>query len=143
MYHRVPSLDVLLKSVHVTANLFWIGAIVAVGLLLTAPLGSARERGALARHIYQRLATPGFFVSFTAAAVLLVLNLRYYFVVTHFMHAKLLLVIAVIALHHVLGARARKLAAGTLPNAASASKLTLALSLLSIGAAWLALTEPF
>jgi protoporphyrinogen IX oxidase len=143
MYHRVSFLEIQLRNLHVIANLFWIGSIVSVGLLVTLPLGAARERGALARALYTKLAVPAFLISFLAAAVRLVSDLNYYFVATHWMHAKLPLALGVIALHHVLGARARRLADGSRKDGGPAGVLTAVLAVLAVGSAWLALGKPF
>jgi putative membrane protein len=130
----------LIVALHVTANVVWIGSILAVGRLLAAE-GDSRLRGALALGIYQRLATPAFGISFLAGAARLVLSLNYYFVATHFMHAKLLFAFIVIGLHHVIGARAKKAASGTAPSAAPG----LAIGLLVCAAivVFLAVLKPF
>ncbi|HET9955832.1 MAG TPA: CopD family protein, partial [Polyangiaceae bacterium] len=145
----VWSIEALLLCIHVIANLFWIGSITAVGLLVAAgaSAGSAAdlavERGRLARLVYQRLATPAFGISFLAGVARLVLNLQYYFVASHFMHGKLTFALGVIALHHVIGARAKKLAAGQLDASRGAGTLTWACALLAVGAAFFVLIKPF
>lgn len=140
--HRVP-LETLVLSLHVVANLFWIGSIVAVGLLLSAPKPDVQIRGGLARLVYRRVAAPAFAVSFVTALLRLALSPGYYFVATHFMHAKLVLALGVIALHHVLGARARRAERGESASLGSVPALTLGLAVLSAGAAWLAIAKPF
>ena len=55
--------DIALIWLHVAANLFWIGSIMAVGWLLLADKGDSETRGALARGLYLRLAVPSFAVS--------------------------------------------------------------------------------
>ena len=142
MYNRV-SLETLLVSLHVIANLFWIGSIVAVGVILGAPAPALDARGKLARVVYRRVAVPAFIASFLTALLRLGLTPGYYFVATHFMHAKLLLALGAIALHHVLGARARRAERGEATAASAALQLTIALAVLAAGAAWLALTKPF
>ena len=107
----------LLLPVHVTANLVWIGSILAVVLVLAKGPGDARQRGATARLLYRTLAVPGFVVSLTMGVVKLALDPTYYFKVTHFMHAKLALVAVIIGLHHVIGARARKMEDGEAADA--------------------------
>jgi putative membrane protein len=138
----VFSLKWQLQSLHVIANLFWIGAIVAVGVLLTAQsTGSVKERAGLALRVYGAVAVPAFVVSFLAGALRLAQDLPYYFKETHFMHAKLPLALGVIAIHHVLGARARRMAKGSVADAGPARTLTLVLAVCAAVAAWLALTE--
>src|ERR1043165_1806645 len=105
------ALPLVCVALHVTANVVWIGSILAVGRLLAATEGDAKVRGVLARRVYQSLATPAFVISFVAGAIRLALSPDYYFVATHFMHAKLLLALVVIGLHHVIGGRAKKTAA--------------------------------
>lgn len=125
------------------ANLFWIGSIVAVGLTLSAPKPDLAVRGGLARLIYRRIAAPAFAVSFVTALLRLALSPSYYFVATHFMHAKLVLALGVIAIHHVLGARARRAERGEAGSVGGVAGLTAGLAVLSAGAAWLAIAKPF
>ncbi len=109
---RSMNTDVALVWLHVTANLFWIGGITAVGLLVLATSVDPKVRGGLAVTVYQRLAAPAFVVSFIAGTARLFSDTAYYFKQTHFMHGKLLFALIVIGLHHVIGARAKKLASG-------------------------------
>jgi protoporphyrinogen IX oxidase len=110
---RWLSPPVLLVSAHLVANVVWIGALLAVALIAGRgpQWADPAEVGALARRIYVRLAVPAFLASFAAGVARLVLDLRVY---AHmpWMHAKLTLAVAVIALHHVIGARARRVAKG-------------------------------
>jgi protoporphyrinogen IX oxidase len=142
MYSRV-SLETLLVSFHVLANLFWIGSITAVGVILGAPAPALEARGKLARAVYRRVAVPAFIVSFVSALLRLGLTPGYYFVATHFMHPKLVLALGAIALHHVLGARARRAERGETSAVNAVQLLTTGLAVLAAGAAWLALTKPF
>jgi protoporphyrinogen IX oxidase len=106
-----------LVVVHVFANMVWIGAIVAVGLLVGAA-GYAKDEaraelvGALAHSLYRLLAAPAFVISFAAGAVRLASDVGTYMSL-HWMHGKLAGALVVIALHHVLGARAKRAANGT------------------------------
>lgn len=130
-----------LRVLHVCANLIWIGSIGAVGLILRDLAAPTRDRGRIALSVYRALAMPAFVVSFVAGSVMLLLEPRYYFVQTHWMHAKLLLALGVIALHHGLGARAKRTAAGT---AAPVGILPTALLVAgAMGGAALALLKPF
>ena len=137
------SLETLVLSLHVVANLFWIGSIVAVGLVLSAPTPTLEVRGRLARLVYRRIAAPAFAVSFGSALVRLALSPSYYLAATHFMHAKLPLALGVIALHHILGARARRAETGETSSVGAVPLMTTLLAVLAAGAAWLALAKPF
>lgn len=132
---------VALRLVHVCANLFWIGSIVAVGLTLQVASTHASDRGRIALLLYRRLATPAFVVSFLAGTAMLLLEPAYYFVQTHMMHAKLPLALGVIGLHHWLGSRSKRMAAGsaTPPGFLPVSLLVVC----ALGAAGLAVLKPF
>jgi protoporphyrinogen IX oxidase len=106
----------LLVVIHVTANMVWIGSIIAVGLLTKAavtPQGGDKRVADLSRALYLRVATPAFLTSFVFGALRLALDPRYYMHL-HWFHAKLTAVLAVIALHHIIGGKARKVAAGSM-----------------------------
>jgi putative membrane protein len=107
------SLPVALVAVHLTANVVWIGALLAVALLAGRGPFSAdpAEVGTLARRLHTALAVPAFAVSFAAGLARILLEPRVY---AHmpWMHAKLTLAFVVIVLHHIIGARARRLAGG-------------------------------
>jgi putative membrane protein len=133
----------LLIALHVTANVVWIGSILAVGRVIESSEGDAKIRGALALQIYRGLSTPAFAVSFLAGVARLVQNLDYYFVATHFMHAKLLAAFAVIGLHHVMGARAKKVAGGTAAAASAVPALTIGILVGAGLAVFLAVLKPF
>ena len=136
------NLSFVLQALHVSANLLWIGAIVGVAVILRAPTSvDAVARGKVAIVLYRRIANPAFIVSFVAGAALLVLLPSYYFVETHFMHAKLPLALGVIAIHHILGARARRMAAGEASPPSRAILIVLLVT--ALGAALLALLKPF
>jgi putative membrane protein len=132
----------ILRTLHVTANLFWIGGILAVALILPLrEVGTPLVRGQIALRVYRGIAVPGFVVSFVAGATLLLLEPAHYFVHTHMMHAKLPLALGVVALHHWLGRRTRRMATGeaTPPTRLPALLLTVG----ATGAAVLALMKPF
>ena len=128
-------LDALLW-LHVSGNVIWIGSILAVALVLAGGNGEPKVRGAIASDIYRRLAVPSFVVAFLAGAVRLASNPSFYLKVHHWMHAKLPLALTVIALHHVIGARAKKTAAGTLQEAGPVGTLAVVLFVAAIGAAF-------
>jgi len=103
-----------LVVLHVTANLVWIGAIASVGWL-TAAASKANDASAatLARNLYLRAAVPAFLASFVFGGSRLLLDPAYYMHL-HWFHAKLTAALAIIALHHVIGARAKKVAGGSM-----------------------------
>jgi putative membrane protein len=107
------SLPLLLVSAHVTANVVWIGALLSVVLLVVrAPwMADPAEVGALARRLHVWLAVPAFLVSFGAGVARIALAPQIY---AHlpWLHVKLTFALAVIVLHHVIGARAKRVAAG-------------------------------
>lgn len=101
---------------HVTANMVWIGSIAAVGWLVTAVSRQESVTGegaVLARSLYLRVATPAFAASLVFGASRLALDPAYYMHL-HWFHAKLTAVLVVVALHHVIGGKARKVAAGSM-----------------------------
>jgi uncharacterized membrane protein len=132
-----------LVFLHVAANLVWIGAAVAVGTTLVAPHGSPRDRGAIALRIYRWLATPAFLASLTMGMLRLVLALDFYFVQTKFMHAKLAFAVGVIALHHVLGGAAKRMASGKVEAAPHANQLAAILLVCAVVTAFFAVVKPF
>ena len=126
---------------HVVGNLIWIGSIASVGVVL-ATTPEPKTGGLIAYGIYRRLSIPGFALSFVAAVTMLVLNTKLYFVQTHWMHAKLPLALGVIALHHVIGARAKRLAEGRTDTAGPAGTLTAVLLALALVSAYLGVSKP-
>jgi protoporphyrinogen IX oxidase len=136
-------LRVLLVVLHVVANLVWIGSICAVALVLGGTQADSKLRGAVALDVYKRLAVPAFVVSLAAGLVRLILDTQLYLVVTKFMHPKLTLALAVIALHHVIGARAKRMASGQRADAGPMALLSGVLVVCAAGAAFLALVKPF
>lgn len=137
----MAGLGPILISLHVAANIVWIGAILAVGRTIRASGIDPKQGGALALGIYKGLAVPAFVVSFLAGALRLAQTPGYYFVATHFMHAKLLFALIVIGLHHAIGARAKKAASGTTGSGSPA--LEVALFVAAACAVFLAVLKPF
>jgi putative membrane protein len=112
------ALPTALVAVHVLANVVWIGAILSVALTL-GRAGSTKDPAGvagLARYLYERLAVPAFVTSFGAGVLRIALAPSFYAHMPWF-HAKLTFALVIIALHHVIGARAKRAAAGT-PDAA-------------------------
>ena len=132
-------MDLALIWLHVSGNIVWIGSILAVALVLMGAKGEPKARGEIAYDIYRRLAVPSFIVSFLCGAIRLGLDLSYYLKLHHWMHAKLPLALAVIALHHVIGARARRVARGAVQDAGPVGTLAAVLAVAAIGAAFFAI----
>lgn len=138
-------MDLALKWLHVSGNLVWIGAILAVGVAILTSVtreGEARKAGAeVAVAIYQRLAVPAFVISFVCGTIRLFQDLPFYLKQHHWMHAKLPFALAVIALHHVIGARAKKLARGTVQDAGPTAILAVVLAVSAVSAAFFAISK--
>ncbi len=133
----------LLIVVHVISNLVWIGSILATAVIATAGTASPEVRGALARRVYLRLAVPAFLISFTAGLTQLLMNVNLYLVQTHWMHAKLLFALAVIGLHHVIGARVKRMETGKVDSAGPVGVLAGVLFVCALGAVFQVIVRPF
>jgi putative membrane protein len=100
-------------ALHVFAVILWIGSIASAGWLL-ANRGSAPtpEQGKaaveLALGLYRRVAAPAFVMAFSAGLIRVLMD-RDAYLKAHWFHGKLTLALVVIALHHILGARAARL----------------------------------
>ena len=132
----------LLVFFHVAANVVWIGSILAVAVVATAAAADSKTRGVLGARVYRKLAAPAFGISFLAGAARLSLDAHYYFVATHFMHGKLTFALAAIALHHMIGARVKKMARGE-AESANVSGLALGLFVCAVVAVFFVVTKPF
>jgi putative membrane protein len=132
-----------LVSLHVTANVVWIGSILAVALVLAGSAGDAVVRGRLGYEVYRKVAAPAFVVSFVAGGIRLAFGTNYYFVQTKFMHGKLFLALVVIGLHHAIGARAKKMERGAAPDAGTAPILAAVLLVATVGIVFLVIAKPF
>jgi protoporphyrinogen IX oxidase len=135
-------MSLYLKIFHVVANLIWIGSILGTALMLVQGPGDAKTRGASGLLLYMKLAVPAFVVSFLCGTAMVASNVKHYFVLTHNMHGKLPLALGVIALHHVIGARAKKMANGTSEDAGPTKVLAMVLLLCAIGSAVFVLIPP-
>ncbi len=103
----------VLVAVHVFANMVWIGSISAVGASLAAELpGAVAERAKAALWTYRRLAVPAFVLSLLIGLGCLILDPTRSILKIPSMHVKLTLAAGVIALHHWIGAAARRMASG-------------------------------
>jgi protoporphyrinogen IX oxidase len=126
---------------HVVGNIVWIGSILAVGVVILGSFADPKARGEAALAIYRRLSVPAFVVSFVFGATRLFLDPGFYLKQHHWMHAKLPVAFAVIALHHVVGARAKKLARGTVQDPGPTAILTVAIAALAALAAFLVIFQ--
>jgi len=138
-----PYLFKALVAFHVAANLVWIGAILSVALALVSRAGDGRVGAQIAYELYRRLAVPAFVVSFVAGLSRLVLDLDMYFVGTKYMHGKLFFAAIVIALHHVIGARAKAVSAGRRSTPGPVGVLALLLLISAVAAALFVILKPF
>ncbi len=129
----------LLLLLHVVANLAWIGSILAVGVALLGPDAAPKA----ARTIYRKVSVPAFIASMVGGIGLVASSPALYFVQSRWMHGKLTLVVVIIALHHVIGARARRLADGSRTEPGPIGALASVLFVCAVGAAYLALQKPF
>ena len=127
---------------HITGNVVWIGSILAVATIITANAGEPKLRGELARRVYGLLAVPSFVLSFVAGTARLLLDTRYYLVEHHWMHGKLLFAVVAIGVHHVIGARAKKLSLGSVQNAGPTAIMAAVLAVSAVIAAFFAVVQP-
>lgn len=125
--------------IHVAANLVWIGSILAVVVVLQSSGADDKTRGTLALAIYRRLAVPAFSISFLGGMIRLLLDTSGYLKQHHWMHPKLTVALVVIALHHVIGGRAKKIAAGEAAPSGALTGLAAGLFLCAVGAAFFAI----
>lgn len=104
----------VLLALHIFANTIWIGAILSVGWLLVSSERAEGERAdtlaSAAAGLYRKVASPAFGISFLAGLGRL-LDAPAAYMSLHWFHGKLTAALAVIALHHVIGARAKRAAA--------------------------------
>jgi putative membrane protein len=130
-------MDILLIALHVMSNLVWIGTITSVGWLTVAAAGQADPaRGKLVAELavalYKRGAVPAFIASFTFGVLRLAADPAAYMQL-HWFHGKLTCALAVIALHHIIGAKARKVAAGSMQAGKASAILVGALLVCAFG----------
>jgi putative membrane protein len=133
----------MLVAFHVAANLVWIGSIASVALALGSRAGEGRVAAQVAYELYRKLAMPAFVVSFVTALTRLLLSTELYFVETKYMHGKLLFAVIVIALHHVIGARARAVATGRRSAPGPVGVLALLLVISAVAATLFVILKPF
>ena len=129
-------LPLFLITLHVTANLVWIGSIMTVGWLVqaasrstsgsrspaNAPPDASSATAFLARSIYLRVAVPAFLASLVFGMARLLQDPATYMHL-HWFHAKLTAVSGIVALHHILGRKAKQLSTGSMQSARSGAIL--------------------
>ena len=132
-----------LVAAHVAANLVWIGSILSVALSLSSGAVDGRAAAQIAYELYRKLAIPAFVVSFVTALTRLLLSTQLYFVETKYMHGKLLFAVIVIGLHHVIGGRAKAVAAGRRSSPGPVGVLALLLLISAVAATLFVILKPF
>jgi putative membrane protein len=116
----MDDLSLVVIALHVAAVVAWIGGDLAMAVVATAEGGDEKIRGTLARKLYRTIAAPGFTLAFALGLYKLLTGWRAATVDANgivaggygkapWMHVKLTLALVVIAVHHVMGARAKKM----------------------------------
>ncbi len=128
----------LLVALHIAANLLWIGSISAVGFLLHLAARRVDGKGIaeVSRALYLRIAVPAFLASFTFGAIRVAMDPAYYLHL-HWFHAKFSVAVAVIGLHHVIGAKTRACAAGSMQAGRNGAILAIGLFVFALAAVML------
>jgi protoporphyrinogen IX oxidase len=136
------SFQTALIAVHVIGNVVWIGSLLAVALLVSHAPWTAEpaDVARLARRVYLRLAVPGFLTAFAAGAARIWLTPTAY-AHAYWMHAKLGLALLVILFHHVIGGRAKRVAAGRPEAGAGTDLLGIATLICAAGAVLFAVAK--
>jgi putative membrane protein len=137
-----PPTPTLIVAGHVLANTVWIGSLLAAAVLVAHAPWTAEpaEVGALARRVYVRLAVPAFLASLGAGVWRIALSPATY-ARLHWFHGKLAFALAVIVLHHVIGARTRRVASGRTGAAAGVDMLAFVTFVCAAGAVGLAIAK--
>jgi protoporphyrinogen IX oxidase len=127
-----------LVALHVFANLLWIGSILVVAWMLQTATDPIESR--LAAKLYRTFSAPAFGISFLSAVTVLLMHPSDY-MKAHWFHGKLTLALVVIALHHVIGARAKKVANGSMQTGAPSGILGAVLGCCALGVVALAVLK--
>ncbi len=137
-------MELVLIALHVASNLVWVGALLASVLIATDRMTTAEGAGARAAlRVYRWLAVPGFVLSFVFGAVRLGFGWHYYMSATHFMHGKLLFAAIAIAIHHVVGAKLRRLERGEAASATKLGAMGVVFGLCALAAVLVVTVKPF
>jgi protoporphyrinogen IX oxidase len=130
-------MEMLLVTLHVMSNLVWIGSIASVGWLTAA--ASSQKDPAVGKvvaeagyNLYKKAAVPAFLASF-GFGLGRFLTAPGTYMKLHWFHGKLTFVLAAIALHHVIGGKARKTAGGSMQSGRSSAILVGALLVCAFG----------
>ena len=138
----------LVTLLHVTADLVFVAGLLAAALLLAAlsthdaaQLPRERRLVVAMRRLHRAVTTPALLVAW-ACGVWLALQAGWFH--SGWLHLKLVLVLALSALHGTLSAALRRASADTAAPPARAWRVVPLLALAAIAAvAWLALLKPF
>jgi protoporphyrinogen IX oxidase len=132
----------VLVVVHLLADVVWVGALLSVGMLTARAhwMADPAEVGALARRVHVRLAVPAFLVSLAAGLARIALAPQVY---AHmpWMHVKLTLALVLIVVHHLIGARAKRVAGGNAKAGQGAQWLALVAFVCAAGAVLLGVAK--
>lgn len=135
--------DLVLVTLHVAANMVWVGGLIAAVLVAWAGGGPTADTAKLARLVYKNLAVPAFAASLVFGAARLALDWRYFLVTTHFMHVKLALAFLAIVAHHWIGARLRRLCEATPVQDRMLGWLAVGFGVACFGSVALVVMKPF
>lgn len=149
----MDSLALPIIALHVVAVVIWIGGLVACAVVATSKTGDEKTRGAIARLVYRRLAAPGFGLALLLGLARLVPGWKSATVDANgivaggyakapWMHVKLTLVVVIIVLDQLVGARIRKMERDG-ANAGPIGMLALVALLCAIGAVIMVVVRPF
>jgi putative membrane protein len=132
----------VLVAVHLLANVVWVGALLSVAMLASRAhwMADPAEVGALARRVHVRLAVPAFLVSFGAGLARIAQAPQVY---AHmpWMHVKLTFALVLIVVHHLIGAKAKRVAGGKPKAGQGAGWLGLVALLCAAGAVLLGVSK--
>lgn len=128
-------------ALHVFAVVLWIGSISSVGILLASSGAAPELRGRLAGNIFKGLSSPSFGVALVLGIVCFAADPSGSLIRNPNMHAKLTFAVVVIALHHGLGIRARKMSRGQRLGGAHWS-ITAILITCAAAAVWFVMAKP-
>lgn len=119
----------MLVALHLAANLFWIGSIASVGVVLgqAARREDGRAIAQAALSLYRRVAVPALLASLAFGTLRLAMEPSYYLHL-HWFHAKLTAVVPIIGLHHWIGAMAKRAAAGSVQAGRNGAIVSVGLS---------------
>ncbi len=121
---------------HLLSLMVWIGSAASIGALLrraelASDDGASRASSEAAAAVYRAVSTPAF-VAAVAFGLLLFLEAPATYMRLHWFHGKLTAALVVIGLHHALGAKAKRSAAGSRQRASGGSILGGAILVLAL-----------